>query len=179
MPTIERLNPFDNPGLTTPEVLADLERLPPLIRSDAFLIEIDPNRLGGDEFCSDYGIPPESGGNCVVLEARRGDRCWYVAALVPVGYKMDIGGYVRRLVNARKTSVASLEGVLDATGMEYGSITAIGLPEDWTVLVDSRLAGQERVYLGSGRAKSKLCVPGHLFSSSRFTIVDDLGIPRD
>jgi prolyl-tRNA editing enzyme YbaK/EbsC (Cys-tRNA(Pro) deacylase) len=46
------------------------------------------------------------------------------------------------------------------TGMEYGGITPIGLPEDWPVLVDPRVAATPQVVIGSGVRRSKLALPG-------------------
>jgi len=173
------LIPFkERPDLIAAPVFEVLSSESSAVNSSEMLItEIDPAFKGGHEFCSNYGVDPQNGANCVILEAKRGDRAWYVAALIPVGARMDIGGAVRRSVNARKLGVAPLHAVLAATNMEYGSITAIGLPADWTVLVDNRVAAREFVFLGSGKAKSKLRVPGAFFvSNARFTIFPNLGI---
>lgn len=179
MPELTLMPWPERPDLTAPPVFSELQKLvTPESAAEVFVVEIDPEKKGGDDFCQTYGVSPDDGANCVILEAKRGDRSWYVATLVPVGHRMDIGGAIRRLVNARKTGVASLEHVLEVTDMEYGSITAIGLPEDWTVLIDESIARREFVFLGSGRANSKLRVPGKIFNDPRFTLVEGLGIPR-
>ena len=49
--------------------------------------------------------------------------------------------------------------------MEYGGITAIGLPAGWPVLVDASLAELPAVVIGSGVRHSKLVVPGTLLAS--------------
>ncbi|MRX43815.1 YbaK/EbsC family protein [Agromyces kandeliae] len=43
---------------------------------------------------------------------------------------------------------------------EYGGITPIGLPADWSILVDETVATHERLIVGSGIRGSKLLVPG-------------------
>ena len=61
--------------------------------------------------------------------------------------------------------------------MEYGSITVIGLPPDWTVLVDERLTKKDRVFIGSGKARSKLMVPGAVLAKGpNFVVVPQLGM---
>jgi prolyl-tRNA editing enzyme YbaK/EbsC (Cys-tRNA(Pro) deacylase) len=49
------------------------------------------------------------------------------------------------------------------TGMEYGGITPIGLPTDWPVLMDGRVAAHEWIVIGSGIRGSKIALlPGEL-----------------
>jgi prolyl-tRNA editing enzyme YbaK/EbsC (Cys-tRNA(Pro) deacylase) len=48
--------------------------------------------------------------------------------------------------------------------MAYGAISPIGLPVDWLILVDSGAAALGHAVIGSGIRKSKLLVPGSLFS---------------
>ena len=47
--------------------------------------------------------------------------------------------------------------------MEYGSITPIGLPEHYLILVDEEVMKQEEVIVGGGLVNSKLLVPSKLF----------------
>jgi prolyl-tRNA editing enzyme YbaK/EbsC (Cys-tRNA(Pro) deacylase) len=49
-----------------------------------------------------------------------------------------------------------MDGAVALTGMEYGGITPVGLPEDWPILVDANVVEQERVIIGSGIRGSKL-----------------------
>jgi prolyl-tRNA editing enzyme YbaK/EbsC (Cys-tRNA(Pro) deacylase) len=53
---------------------------------------------------------------------------------------------------------------VEATGMEYGGITPIGLPMDWPVLIDSRVVEAELVVIGSGVRRSKILLPGALLA---------------
>ncbi len=162
--------------LVAPVVAAEIERLGTLYPSlDFGVAEIPPERKDGDNFCRTYGIDRRNGANCVVMEAVRADRRWFVAALLPVGMKMDIGGFVRRHVGARKLSVAALDRVLTYTQMEYGSITILGLPEDCIRLIDKRICAEEFVFVGSGLAKSKLRIPSAVFETGgSFDVVDGL-----
>lgn len=57
-----------------------------------------------------------------------------------------------------------MDEVLSATQMEFGSITPIGLPQDWSILVDAELLQQEQLILGAGLVKAKLSLPSDLLS---------------
>jgi prolyl-tRNA editing enzyme YbaK/EbsC (Cys-tRNA(Pro) deacylase) len=71
-----------------------------------------------------------------------------------------VNGIVRRHLDARKLSFASMDDAVAQTGMEYGGITPIGLPADWPLLIDESVATHERLIIGSGIRGSKLLVPG-------------------
>lgn len=72
----------------------------------------------------------------MIVECKRNDIVKYCALIIPIGYKSNMGSVVRKYINSRVVSVAPLDHVLDKTQMEYGSITPVGLPEDWKILVD-------------------------------------------
>jgi prolyl-tRNA editing enzyme YbaK/EbsC (Cys-tRNA(Pro) deacylase) len=70
-----------------------------------------------------------------------------------------------------------MERAVELTKMEYGGITPIGLPSDWPVLIDRRVAETGVLVVGSGVRRSKILVPGRLLvglPSSR--VVEGLGI---
>jgi prolyl-tRNA editing enzyme YbaK/EbsC (Cys-tRNA(Pro) deacylase) len=127
---------------------------------DLWVAEIDPNFSGGTEFCDRYGFKHTEGANCVVVEGQRGAASTFAAVVVPVGTRTDFNSAVRKRLGARRVSIGSLETVLAETGMEYGSITPVGLPSSWRVLVDAVVASAARVVIGSGLKHSKLSVPG-------------------
>lgn len=145
--------------LVAPATKARLQAL-----SDRFSLDddvqvgrINPDFAGGVDFCSRYGIEESRGANCVVVEGRRGERKTYAACLVPVcAGRTDFNGIVRKALDARQVSLAPLPFVLERTGMEYGSITVIGLPEDWRIFIDPAVVRQETVVIGSGLKISKL-----------------------
>jgi prolyl-tRNA editing enzyme YbaK/EbsC (Cys-tRNA(Pro) deacylase) len=49
---------------------------------------------------------------------------------------------------------------VEATGMEYGGITPIGLPQGWPVLIDAAVAAAGPVVIGSGIRGSKIVIDG-------------------
>ena len=126
--------------------------------------QIDTSLADTAAFCEHYEIGPEVSANCVIVEAKRGDRVWYAACVLLATTKADINGIIRKQLEARKTSFAAMDTATTLSHMEYGGITPIGLPADWTILVDSQVAKTEKVVIGSGIRGSKLLVPGALLS---------------
>ena len=51
------------------------------------------------------------------------------------------------------------------TGMEYGGITPVGLPDGWRLLVDARIPALPLVVVGSGVRRSKLVLPGEVLAA--------------
>jgi prolyl-tRNA editing enzyme YbaK/EbsC (Cys-tRNA(Pro) deacylase) len=119
---------------------------------------IDPTLSDTAAFCEHYGIGLEAAANCVVVEAKRADKTWYAACLILATTKADVNGTIRRELNARKLSFAPMDMATSLTRMEYGGITPIGLPGDWPILIDSQVAAQAKVIIGSGIRGSKLLV---------------------
>lgn len=127
--------------------------------------KIDPSLADTAAFCEHYGIGMEISANCVVVEAKRADKTWYAACMILATTRADVNGIIRRQLNARKISFAPMDRAVSLTNMEYGGITPIGLPNDWPVLVDTEVANKDYIVIGSGIRKSKLLIPGRLFSS--------------
>ena len=62
--------------------------------------------------------------------------------------------------------------------MEYGGITPIGLPDEWPILIDARVAEQGHVVIGSGIRGSKLWLPGALLATlPGAEVIDGLASP--
>lgn len=144
----------------TAEALASTDAAGSADAAGALVAEIDPSLADTAAFCEHYEISMADGANCVVVQARRGDRTWYAACLVRGSDRADVNGVVRRHLDARKLSFASMDDAVALTGMEFGGITPIGLPADWPLLVDESVADHERLIVGSGIRGSKLLVPG-------------------
>lgn len=139
--------------LLGPPVAAAIASLP-----SARVARIDPELADTAAFCEAYTSPPEFSANCVVVAGRRGGETTHAAVLVLASDRADINGIVRRHLDARKISFAPTDEAVEATGMEYGGITPIGLPQDWPVLVDEAVVAAGDVVIGSGVRGSKLLV---------------------
>ena len=122
--------------------------------------EIDPLCAGGVELCDRYGFRRSEGANCVIVEYSRGATSGMGAVVIPVGARADFNGVARKLLGARRVSLGQLDAVLELTRMEYGSITPVGLPSSWPILIDATVAAAPRVIVGSGVLRSKLSLPG-------------------
>ena len=126
--------------------------------------EIDPELADTAAFCERYGVTLDESANCVVVAAKRGGETCYAACMVLATMRVDVNGVVRKHLDARKASFAPMAEAVELTGMEYGGITPLGLPADWPVLVDTKVAEHRRVVIGSGVRRSKLAIAGSALS---------------
>ena len=149
---------LDRADLLAGAVLALLRQWPRV--AEVQVAEIDPDLADTQAFCDAYGIALAQSANCVVVAGRRGEDVRHAACLVLATTRADVNGVVRRRLDARKASFAPREQTVQATGMEYGGITPVGLPADWPVLVDATVVAAGQVVIGSGLRRSKLVLPG-------------------
>ena len=158
-----------SPALDSPDLLAAptaaLRSTAVATSDDPLVAAIDPTLADTATFCAHYEISMGDGANCVIVQARRGERTWYAACLVRGADRLDVNGAVRRHLGARKLSFASMDDAVELSGMEYGGITPIGLPADWPLLVDESVAAHERLIIGSGIRGSKMLVTGALLAA--------------
>jgi prolyl-tRNA editing enzyme YbaK/EbsC (Cys-tRNA(Pro) deacylase) len=128
--------------------------------ADAEVAPIDPDLADTVAFCEHYEVGLAESANCVVVAGKRGGVTSYAACLVTAVTRADVNGVVRRRMDARKATFAPLDDVVAATGMEYGGITPVGLPDEWPIFIDARVVEQAHVVIGSGIRGSKLWLPG-------------------
>jgi prolyl-tRNA editing enzyme YbaK/EbsC (Cys-tRNA(Pro) deacylase) len=160
--TLQAVPALDRPDLLGDPVALALKALDPADAALVGVAEIDPGLADTAQFCAAYSSPLDRSANCVVVAGRRGDDTRYAACLVLATTRADVNGLVRKRLNARKASFAPMDDAVALTGMEYGGITAVGLPEDWPLLVDAAVAAAPAVVIGSGIRGSKLALPGEL-----------------
>jgi len=138
--------------------------------------EIDPALSDTTAFCAHYKISLEQAANCVILEAKRGDREWLAACVVLGNTRADVNGLARKTLDARRVSFAPMERAVSETGMEYGAITPLGLPASWPILIDARVAASDAVVIGSGIRASKLIVSGSFLAAlPSVRVLENLG----
>jgi prolyl-tRNA editing enzyme YbaK/EbsC (Cys-tRNA(Pro) deacylase) len=147
------------PDLLAPPVTAGLEnwRQGP---DQVLVAPIDPDLADTAAFCEAYGVGLDISANCVVVTGKRAGEVRYAACVILATTRADVNGVVRRRLDVRKASFASTEDAVARTGMEYGGITPIGLPEGWPVLIDPRVSATPHVIIGSGVRHSKVVLPG-------------------
>ena len=168
------------PALSRPELLARpvaaaLEQWPYAGQVD--VVEIDPSLADTVALTTAYDLPLEASGNCVVVGGRRDGVERVGACVVRADTRADVNNLVKRRLDVRKASFLGMEEAVGRTGMEYGGITPVGLPEEWRVLVDQELSTTSVVIIGSGVRRSKLLLPGRLLAElPRAEVVADLGV---
>ncbi|HEX4831328.1 MAG TPA: YbaK/EbsC family protein [Trebonia sp.] len=153
---------LDAPDLLAAPVAAALRAWPHA--GEVRVAPIDPGLSDTAAFCERYGVALEESANCVVIAARRGGETTWAACMVTATTRADVNGLVRRHLGARKASFGPVDAVTAATGMEYGGITPVGLPDGWPVLVDAAVAKLPAAVIGSGIRGSKLWLPGCLLA---------------
>jgi prolyl-tRNA editing enzyme YbaK/EbsC (Cys-tRNA(Pro) deacylase) len=168
------------PAADHPELLAEATAQAVKTLADSpEVAAIDPADADTEAFCARYGIAPEDSANCVVVAGKRSGEVRYAACMVLATTKADVNGLVRRHLDVRKVSFASLDDVVARTGMEYGGVTPLGLPADWPVLVDAAVAANARVIIGSGLRASKIALPGAVLAGlPSAEVLTGLGLPR-
>lgn len=144
------------------------------LQTKVFVSEIDSSLADTAAFCEAYDIGLDVSANCVVLEAKRADKTWYLACIVLATTRADVNGTVRRETDARKISFAPMDTAITLTQMEYGGITPLGLPDDWQILVDSEVVKHDKVIIGSGIRGSKLLVESSIFTTLPNTSIKDI-----
>lgn len=151
------------PELVGAPTLAALERLGLL--DDVGVVEIDPDLSDTASTQEEYDLPPESLANCVVVAGKREGVEKVAACMVLATTRADVNNVVRRRLDVRKATFLARDDAVERTGMEYGGITPIGLPDEWPVLVDAAVAAQPVLVIGSGIRRSKLMLPGHVLAA--------------
>lgn len=110
-----------------------------------------------------YGIPMEDCANTIVVRYKK-DGGEHLAAIVTLGsLRLDVNGAVKAVLGAKRISFAQREIATEQSAMEFGGITAFGLPANWRVLVDAAVMERQQIVMGAGvRAAKLILAPGVL-----------------
>jgi prolyl-tRNA editing enzyme YbaK/EbsC (Cys-tRNA(Pro) deacylase) len=165
------------PDLLAAPVARALEALEgKLPAGEVHVAEIDPELADTAAFCQRYGVSLAESANCVVISGKRAGETRYAGCLVLATTRADVNGVARRELDVRKASFAPVDAAVAETGMEYGGITPIGLPEGWPLLIDAAVTATATVIIGSGLRRSKLVLPGEALASlPGATVIEGLG----
>lgn len=126
------------------------------------VVRIDPALSDTASLVAATGQDLADMGNAVIVGGRRGGVERVGACVVLATTRADVNGAVRAILDVRKASFLPMERAVEATGMEYGAITPVGLPAEWPVLVDAAVLQRDRVVIGAGMRAAKLRLPGPL-----------------
>ncbi|MEJ7634197.1 YbaK/EbsC family protein [Aeromicrobium sp.] len=149
--------------LLAPPVAAMIAAITDL-SAQAHAVAIDPDLADTAALTDRFGLDPEASANCVIVLGKRGGELRPAACVVLASTRADVNGLVRRTIDTRKCSFAPQDWAVAETGMEYGGITPVGVPEGWPILIDQAVTEQPWVLLGSGLRRSKLALPGALLA---------------
>ena len=175
MPTLAYAPALDHPELLAAPTAAALRALDPALATRVEVAPIDATLADTAAFCAAYSIGLDVSANCVIIAGTRGEVTRYAACVVLATTRLDVNGVVRRLLDARKASFAPMDDAVALTGMEYGGITPVGLPADWALYLDARVAALPLAIVGSGIRASKLQLPGAVLAAlPGAETVDDL-----
>ncbi|KQV65037.1 hypothetical protein ASC64_15205 [Nocardioides sp. Root122] len=161
-PTLTSLPAAEHPDAVAPPVAAALAGWAGA--AEVAVVRIDPDLADTAAMSEAYDVPMTAGGNCVVVAGSRAGDERIAACVVRADTRADVNTLVRKLLDVRKCSFLPMDRAVEETGMEYGGITPLGLPEGWRVLVHEALLDEPVVVLGSGVRRSKLLVPGRLLA---------------
>ncbi|MBM7770521.1 prolyl-tRNA editing enzyme YbaK/EbsC (Cys-tRNA(Pro) deacylase) [Actinokineospora baliensis] len=165
------------PAAEHPELLADpvAKALATLAADRVGVAEIDAELADTAAFCEHYGSPLSASANCVVVLGKRGSEERMAACLVLATTRADVNGVLRRRLNVRKASFAPMDLAVEQSGMAYGGITPVGLPQEWPLYIDAAVAAAPELVIGSGIRGSKLFVTGDFMAAlPGAEVVDDL-----
>ncbi|MFM0043870.1 YbaK/EbsC family protein [Paraburkholderia sediminicola] len=108
------------------------------------------------EFSARYGFGLDDCANTIVIRYKK-EGAEHYAALVSLGsLRLDINGAVKAALGAQRLSFARREAAVEHSGMEFGGITAFGLPDDWRILVDAAVMERAQIVMGAGVRAAKL-----------------------
>jgi prolyl-tRNA editing enzyme YbaK/EbsC (Cys-tRNA(Pro) deacylase) len=175
-PTLGRLSAvpvLDRLDLVADVVAKALQRWP--YADQVGVVEIEPELADTAAMTDAYDVPLTSSANCVVVSGKRAGEERVAACLVRADTRADVNNVVKRALDVRKASFHPMDRAVAETGMEYGGITPVGLPDGVRLLVDRAVLDIEAMIIGSGVRRSKLLMPGRLAAElPGATVLDDL-----
>ncbi|MBA2651640.1 MAG: hypothetical protein H0U73_05165 [Tatlockia sp.] len=92
--TLKFQSAINHPNLVGPTVTFLLQNWHGIIPvEDIHVAEIDPLSAGGQDFCTRYGIPINTGANCVIVEAVRNECRTLGACVSLVDFQLNNRNY--------------------------------------------------------------------------------------
>ncbi|WP_028047840.1 YbaK/EbsC family protein [Cellulomonas sp. URHE0023] len=163
---------LDHPHLLATSTLATLTAWAdeePDVADAVLVTQIDPDLADTATLTASFALPPAASANCVLVAGRREGEERVAACVVRATTRADVNNAVKRLLDVRKASFLPMDRAVEESGMEYGGITPLGLPQRYRVMVDARVALDDPdaggvVVIGSGLRRSKIALPGALLA---------------
>jgi len=168
--TLEVLPAADHPELL-PQPVRDA------LPDGAFVISIDPDVADTAALVEAARVPLDASANCVIVAGKREGTEKIAACVVLASTRADVNNAVKKLLEVRKASFLAMDRAVEESGMEYGGITPVGLPQEWRIFVDQKVADTDHVLIGSGLRRSKLVVRGEDLAKLPNAEVVDISMP--
>ncbi|MFN8015094.1 MAG: YbaK/EbsC family protein [Acidimicrobiia bacterium] len=167
---------LQNPELLASPVIECLKNPNNTTLSDsAYVASIDSSLADTAQFCEAYNIGLDISANAIVLKAKKSSNRYFVMCIVLATTKADVNGFIRKHLGAKSVSFASMEDAVQETKMEFGGIGPIGKPNDWQLLIDSKVLEHDSVIIGSGIRGSKIAVdPKSLLDLPNVEVLENL-----
>ena len=138
------------------------------------VFDCDPELADTAAFCKHYGFNPEQSANTIIV-ASKTDPVKYACCVVLATTKLDVNKKVCKLLEVRKASFAPMDEALKLSQMEYGGVTAFGMPAGIPIYVDSKVMECDEVVMGGGNRSSKVLLnPNELHKLPAVQIVEGL-----
>lgn len=142
----------------------------------ALVAAIDPSLADTEEMTKAFGMELSLSSNCILVAGKRSGEERIAACVVRATTNADVNHVVKKLLDVRKASFWPQQRAVEASGMEYGGITPVGVPASWRLLIDSACASGWNC-IGSGLRRSKLFVTGEVLASlPGAEIIEGLGV---
>lgn len=126
------------------------------------LIPCDPELADTAIFVKHYDYAIEDCANTIVVKSKSGEPK-YAACVVLAHCRLDVNHTIRKKLGARRVSFAGAEETQTITGMTVGGVTAIGLPDNLPLWVDSAVLDREQVVLGGSSREWKIIISPSVF----------------
>ena len=177
--SLEPVPALDHLDLLAPPVAAALKTLAErgvATASSALVVAIDPELADTEVMTREFGMDLSLSSNCILVAGKRAGEERIAACVVRATTNADVNHVVKKRLDVRKASFWPQDRAVEASGMEYGGITPVGVPESWRLLIDSACATGWSC-IGSGLRRSKLFVTGELLAAlPGAEIVEGLGV---
>jgi prolyl-tRNA editing enzyme YbaK/EbsC (Cys-tRNA(Pro) deacylase) len=127
-----------------------------LAGKEVIVFSVPDNASDTADSSARFGIPLEDCANTIVLRYKKDAAEHFAAVVTLASYRLDINGAVRLALGAKRISFASREAATEQSAMQFGGITALGLPSHWRVLIDDKVMCRQQIVMGAGVRTAKL-----------------------
>ncbi|MBD3689824.1 YbaK/EbsC family protein [Nanchangia anserum] len=160
------------PAISSLEILAEpvaaavstLVASRPEFGDQILAVSIDPQVADTEAMTEAFGMDLALSSNCILVSGKRQGVERVAACVVRATTRADVNHVIKKRLEVRKASFWPTERAVEASGMEYGGITPIGIPSNWRLFIDSRCT-RGWSCIGSGLRGSKLFVTGEVLSA--------------